>query len=108
MPKDDIELTSLGIFQIKEVSMADNAGDLSIQVSGLDRAQIVADAVYEAKDTITGGTNFATAIEDIILEGYGTAKVSIDANAFTSADAGCRGGCRPLGAVPRDRRVGRL
>ena len=79
---DDEELTSLGIFRIEETSVSDSDA-LQIQVSGLDRAQIVADAVYEAEDTIAGGTNFATVIEDIIVDGYGAAEVSIDANDFT-------------------------
>lgn len=58
------ELVSLGIFGIQDVTTDEQGGTL--QISGLDRAQRVKDADFEATVVIPKGTNYATAIQTVI------------------------------------------
>lgn len=61
------EVVSLGIFGIQESKVSDDGG--TIQLDGLDRAQLVKDADFEATYVIAAGTNIAAAILGLIDNG---------------------------------------
>lgn len=61
------ELVSLGIFGIQDLS-TDPTG-ATMQLSGLDRAQKVADALFETTETIAAGTPVPAAIQTLISNG---------------------------------------
>ncbi len=57
----DIELVQLGIHRIEEVEIADE-----ISVSLLDRSQRIIDAKFEAAGSVAAGTDYATAITNLV------------------------------------------
>lgn len=61
------ELLPLGTFPIQ--SSAVGAIDLLTSIRALDRSQLVSDARFEDDYQIVAGTNYATAIEDLISDG---------------------------------------
>jgi hypothetical protein len=62
------ELVSLGVFRIDETGAADD-GDVTSQVDAPDRAAAVVDASILAPHHVPEGTNYATAIRDLIAGG---------------------------------------
>lgn len=61
------ELVSLGVFGI-QTSESDPSG-AALKVAGLDRAQRVADALFESTETIAAGTPVPEAIQTLISNG---------------------------------------
>lgn len=60
------ELVPLGVFGISDVSVDDTPGELTIQVTGFDRARRVQRAKFTDFEVISDGTNYATAIKNLI------------------------------------------
>lgn len=60
------ELVSVAIVRIEQVRVSDSGGELSIQVTGLDRAKAFVDAQFETPYQVASGTNAITAIEDVL------------------------------------------
>lgn len=68
-PNGDEELISLGIFRIDDVEVQDTGDSLTVQVSGQDRSVSVSDAKFEDPYQVADGTNYATAIQDVLDAG---------------------------------------
>lgn len=66
----DAELVSLGIFRIDVAEVTDTpTGGLLIDISGRDRSCRIIDARFEDAYQVAAGTNYVTAIQDVILAG---------------------------------------
>lgn len=61
------ELVTLGYFRIYDSNVTDNGSDLEISITGYDRSKRFVDATVEEAKNIPSGTNFATAISDLLL-----------------------------------------
>lgn len=61
------QLVSLGIFGIQDTKTDDVGGQL--QITGLDRAQLVKDADFETTAVVRAGTNYGVAIQTLINAG---------------------------------------
>lgn len=83
-PDGSTELVSLGVFGLQEVEVADTAGTLAIRVAGLDRAARVANARFEEPYQVAAGTNYVTAIRDVLLAGYPSMPYSFPTTAQTT------------------------
>lgn len=57
-----VEYAHLGVFRIDSADVNDQAGQLQIQLTGLDRSARIIDARFEEATQIASGTNLATAI----------------------------------------------
>lgn len=68
-PDDTTELVALGVFGIQSIDINDTSETLTIQITGLDRAQKVIDARFEEPYTIAAGTDYLTALEATIAAG---------------------------------------
>lgn len=64
------ELVSLGIFRIDSVDVEDSTEGVRIRVSALDRAHRIVEARFEAPYQIASGTNYVTALTDVLRSGY--------------------------------------
>lgn len=60
------ELVPLGVFRITDSDVSDSGESLTIKVKGQDRARTVQRARFEDVYTVASGTNYATAIKDLI------------------------------------------
>ena len=63
---DGIETVRLATLRIESSTTQDGPGELSIRVSGMDRAQAISDAKFEEAYEIADGTNVIDAIEDTL------------------------------------------
>lgn len=79
-----VELVSLGIFRIDETTVTDNGDQLEIRVAGMDRSARMIDARFEEPYTIAAGTNYATAIEDVLKAGWPEITVDITPTTLTT------------------------
>lgn len=61
------ELVAVGVFPIQSSRL--DGVSLITDVSAIDRTQLVRDARFEDDYTVAAGTNYATAIEDLIADG---------------------------------------
>lgn len=71
-PDGERELVSLGIYRIEDVT--DDGTD--VKVSGIDRSAFMVDALFEQTVNVSAnyGTNVVTAIQNMILEAYPSAR----------------------------------
>lgn len=65
-PDGTSELVSLGLFRIQDAQVDDTPAGLQIRIAGLDRAQRVIDARFEEPYQVAAGTNYGTAITDVL------------------------------------------
>jgi hypothetical protein len=66
----DEELVSLGVFRVEEAEPTDGSEGPSVQVIGLDRAQIIEEASFEEPYQIASGTKATDAILALIQSAY--------------------------------------
>jgi hypothetical protein len=83
-PDGTTELVSLGVFRIQDAEITDAAGGMEIRVAGLDRAQRVIDARFEEPYNVAAGTNYATAILDVIQAAYPDVEYDLTTTALTT------------------------
>jgi hypothetical protein len=69
-PDGTEELVSLGVFLLDDVDINDSGVGVTVDLSGPDRAQRVSDARWTEAYTIADGTNYATAIQNLISDRY--------------------------------------
>lgn len=69
-PDQTSELVSLGIFRLEDVEIVTSATGLAIRVVGLDRAARMIDARLEEPYEIAPGTNYVTAITQLLQAGW--------------------------------------
>lgn len=65
-PDGSTELVSLGVYRIDDIDTKDTGGSLTATISGMDRAARIIDARFEEPYQVASGTNYATAIEDVL------------------------------------------
>lgn len=82
-PDATVELVSLGIFRLDEVTVSDSGENLELRVSGLDRSARVIDARFETSGQIDAGTNVTTAIQTL-LTSIGINALDLDATSHTT------------------------
>lgn len=75
------ELVSLGIYRIDSTTIEDGAGGLQIKIGGTDRSSRIIDARFEEPYQVAAGTNYATAIENVIAAA--TPSITFDLTATT-------------------------
>lgn len=75
------EWMSLGVYPIQTSSLDHG---LLTKISALDRAQIVADARLEADYVITAGTNYATAISALLLDGVPWLTIAFPSTSYST------------------------
>ena len=75
------ELVSLGIFRIDRTQISESSDGLQIRVSGGDRSVRVIDARFEEPYQVAAGTNYATAIEELVA--VADASIQFDLTATT-------------------------
>ena len=75
-------LCPLGVFPIQRSSV-DGATLLS-SLTGQDRSRLVSDAIFEESYQIAAGTNYATAIEDLITDGVSGLTYNFPTSTFTT------------------------
>lgn len=63
------ETVGLGIFRIDDVEVIDTGDSLVVHIAGMDRSASVSDARFEDPYQVAAGTNYATAIQDVIEAG---------------------------------------
>jgi hypothetical protein len=83
-PDGTTELVGLGVFRIQDAQIDDTPDGLQIRISGLDRAQRVIDARFEEPYNVTAGTNYATAILDVIQAAWPDVPYELTATALTA------------------------
>ncbi len=83
-PDASSELVSLGVFRVQECEITDNAAGQQIRVTGLDRAQVVIDARFEEPYQVPAGTNYATAIREVLAAGYPSIETAFTATSRTT------------------------
>lgn len=83
-PDGTSELVSLGIFRIEDTETVDTAAGQQVRVTGMDRSKILIDARFEEPYQVASGTNYATAIEDVLTAGYPTIETSFTATSRTT------------------------
>lgn len=66
LPSGDVEYVPLGVFGISAANVTDTGNGVTIQVQGYDRARRVQRARWTDPYVIAAGTNYATAIQDLI------------------------------------------
>jgi hypothetical protein len=71
------ELISLGIFRIEEVAIEDTAAGLQLQISGQDRSARIIDARLEEPYQVAAGTNYETAISDVLISAWPDIEVDL-------------------------------
>lgn len=64
------ELVSLGIYRMDSVDLDDTPAGVDITISAFDRAQRIVEARFEAPYQVAAGTNYVTAIQDVITGAY--------------------------------------
>lgn len=65
-PDGTQEMVPVGVFGISDVEVKDEGAGIEIEVSGFDRARKVARNRFTDIYTVTAGTNYATAIRDLV------------------------------------------
>lgn len=60
-----IELVAMGLFRYEETDLEDQGGN-RVSLTGYDRSNTVAEAQFETPYTVAAGTNYATAVQDLI------------------------------------------
>lgn len=65
-PEGGEELVALGVFPIEELTLNDSGTSWSVTITGNDRASRIADARLETPYNIPAGTNYVTAIRDLL------------------------------------------
>ncbi|HTE61633.1 MAG TPA: DUF5047 domain-containing protein [Solirubrobacteraceae bacterium] len=83
-PDGTTELVSLGVFRIQDAEVTDDPGGMQIRLSGLDRAQRFIDARFEEPYQVTAGTNYATAIEDVLQAAWPDVTTDFTTTALTT------------------------
>jgi len=73
----------LGVFRIEQASSSD-AGSVTVQIAGYDRAGIVQEARFETPYVINSGQNYATEIQALILNRYPSATFSFASTSRTT------------------------
>lgn len=66
LPSGAVETVPLGVFRISSVAVNDSGGSRLVAISGFDRARSVQRARFETPVTIAAGTNYSTAIANIL------------------------------------------
>lgn len=69
-PDNTTELVPLGVFRIDETEVSDSAGQLTVQIAGMDRSARIADARFEEPFQIPAGVNVATQILTLVQAAY--------------------------------------
>lgn len=75
------EFMPLGVYPIQQATLSDR---LVTSVSAMDRAQTVADARLEADYVIAAGTNYATAIAALLLDGVPWLTLAFPSTTYTT------------------------
>jgi hypothetical protein len=83
-PDGTTELVSLGVFRIETADVEDHAGSLQVLLTGLDRAARFVDARFEEPYNVTAGTNYATAIENVLQAAWPDVPTTFTATALTT------------------------
>lgn len=78
------EIISLGVFRIQDAEVEDGPSGMVIRVSGLDRAQRIIDARFEEPYGVAAGTNYTTAILDVIQAAWPEVTYDLTATALTT------------------------
>lgn len=78
------ELIGLGVYRIEETQVEDTAEGLQIRLSGQDRSAGIIDARFEEPYSVAAGTNYATAIEDVILAADPSVTFDLTATTLTT------------------------
>jgi hypothetical protein len=78
------ESLALGVFRISAVRVNDGDGDRKISVAGFDRSRIVARNRFESPYTIAAGTNYSTAINDLLVSRYPSIVTSLAITSLTT------------------------
>lgn len=66
-PDGTTEHIALGVFRMSTVAVNDSGSDRKITVTGFDRSRSVSRARFEAPYSVAAGTNYGTAIYDLIV-----------------------------------------
>lgn len=69
-PDATTEVVSLGVFRIDDVNVSDTAQGMLLQISGLDRSARLIDARFEEPFEVAQGTNYTTAIRNVLEQGW--------------------------------------
>lgn len=85
LPNGAVEKLCTGTFRISSVATADSSsGDRSVKVEGFDRSRSVARARFETPYVIAAGTNYATAIQNLLSSRMPTLAFRFAATAATT------------------------
>lgn len=79
-----VEDYSLGIFRIEEAPVHDSGDELSVTISGLDRAARIAEAKFEADYQVKPGRLFGDIILELVREVYPDVEASFTASSVTT------------------------
>lgn len=63
----DEEYATLGLFRIARPQVVSQAGDLALSITGYDRGRSVSRARFTQPYEVAAGTNYATAIRDLVV-----------------------------------------
>lgn len=83
-PNGEAEYASLGVFLIRTVDVDDSGDDFQVRITGMDRAQRIIDARFEAPYQVAVGTNLGTAILTAIQDAYPDVEYSFPVVTYTS------------------------
>lgn len=83
-PDGTTELVSLGVFRIQDAEIEDAPDGMQIRIAGLDRAQRIIDARFEEPYQIASGTNYTTAIEDVLTAVWPDIETDLATTALTT------------------------
>lgn len=64
---DDEEYATLGLFRIARPQLSSSSGELALSITGYDRGRSVSRARFTQPLEIVAGTNYSTAIRDLVL-----------------------------------------
>jgi hypothetical protein len=78
------EVVSLGVFRVESANVEDGPTGQTIRVTGMDRSAIVIDATFEEPYQVASGTNYATAISDVLTAGYPSIQTSFPTTDLTT------------------------
>lgn len=84
-PDGTVELVPLGVFRVQDAEVVDSPGEgLQIRLAGLDRAQRIIDARFEEPYNVTAGTNYSTAILNVIQAAWPDVPYDLTSTALTT------------------------
>lgn len=83
-PDGTTELVALGVFRFQVTEVDDAPDGMQIRITGLDRAQRFIDARFEEPYQVTAGTNYATAILDVLQAAWSAVPTDFTTTALTA------------------------